>query len=202
MAALQRRVAELETEAEVSGGWPVIVMAAPTATTFYRFIESETGSFSVAALCRATRAARSSYYEWRKRSEGPSAALVDEAYMANRVYDVWKRSRGRYGSPRVTAALAKAGVEVNEKRVARLMAELGITGRCGRRKIRTTWRDKRQQGAIDLVLRHFTAAAPDEIWVGDITLYPDWAGVAVCGFGARCSLEIVSGLVDRRSSTH
>ena len=60
---------------------------------------------------------------------------------------------------RVTAALAKAEVEVNEKRVARLMAELGITGRCGRRKIRTTWRDKRQQAAIDLVLRHFTAAA-------------------------------------------
>ena len=63
----------------------------------------------MAALCRATRAARSSYYEWRKRSEGPSAALVDEAYMANRVYDVWKRSRGRYGSPRVTAALAQSG---------------------------------------------------------------------------------------------
>ena len=76
----------------------------------------------------------------------------------------------------MTAALAKAGVEVNEKRVARLMAELGITGRCGRRKIRTTWRDKRQQAAIDLVLRHFTAAAPDEIWVGDITYIPTGQG--------------------------
>ena len=84
-----------------------------------------------------------------------------------------------------TAALAKAGVEVNEKRVARLMAELGITGRCGRRKIRTTWRDKRQQAAIDLVLRHFTAAAPDEIWVGDITYIPTGQGGCLW---LRCSM--------------
>jgi transposase InsO family protein len=69
----------------------------------------------------------------------------------------------------VTAALLKAGVEVNEKRVARLMAELGIAGKCGRRKLRTTRRDPAATPAADLVERDFTADAPDELWVGDIT---------------------------------
>ena len=89
---------------------------------------------------------------------------------------LWRRSRGRYGVPRVTAGLRKKGVEVNEKRVARLMGELGIAGRCGRRKVRTTWRDKRQQAAVDLVLRHFTAPGPDQTWVGDITYIPTGEG--------------------------
>ena len=76
----------------------------------------------------------------------------------------------------MTAGLAKQGVEVNEKRVARLMGEMGIAGRAGRRKVRTTWRDKRQQAAVDLVLRHFTAAGPDQTWVGDITYVPTGEG--------------------------
>ncbi len=173
---LARRVAELEAEAEICRRLAGFDDGGPERDRLCRFIEAETGSFSVAALCRATRVARSSYYEWRKRCEGPSEALVVEAYLANRVYDTWRRSRGRYGAPRVTAALRKAGVEVNEKRVARLMAELGISGRCGRRKIRTTWRDKRQQAAVDMVLRHFSAATVDDTWVGDITYIPTGEG--------------------------
>jgi transposase InsO family protein len=176
VAALGRRVAELEAEAEICRRLAGFCDGGPNRDRVYRFIESETGNFPVAALCRATRVARSSYYEWRRRCEVPSEAVVAEAHVANRVYEVWKRSRGRYGSPRVTAALCKAGLNVNEKKVARLMVELGISGRCGRRKIRTTWRDKRQTAAVDLVLRHFSAGRPDETWVGDITYIPTGQG--------------------------
>lgn len=176
VALLGRRVAALESEAEICRRLAGFVDGGPDRERVYRFVESETGCFSVAALCRATRVSRSSYYEWRRRCEGPSEAVVDEAYLADRIFGTWRRSRGRYGAPRVTAALRKAGVEVNEKRVARLMAEVGIAGRCGRRKVRTTWRDRRQQVAVDLVLRHFAAERPDETWVGDITYIPTGEG--------------------------
>jgi transposase InsO family protein len=72
----------------------------------------------------------------------------------------------------VTAALRKQGVEVNEKRVAGLMGELGIAGRCGRRKIRRAWKDPAAKPAADLVERDFTADEPSELWVGDITFIP------------------------------
>ncbi len=169
VSVLERRVARLEAELEICRRLGGFCDGGPDRGRVYRFIESEQENFTVAALCRATGVSRSAFYEWRKRAEGPSEALVDEAYLANRVYDIWKRSRGRYGAPRVTAALRKAEVVANEKRVARLMGELGIAGRCGRKKIRTTWRDKRQQAAVDLLLRHFVGSTVDDTWVGDIT---------------------------------
>jgi len=68
--------------------------------------------------------------------------------------------------------LWRAGVAVSEKRVARLMAEMGIAGRCGRRKVRTTRRDPAATPAPDLLGRDFTATAPDQRWAGDITYIP------------------------------
>jgi transposase InsO family protein len=76
-----------------------------------------------------TGVSSSAYYASRSRGEGPSDALIAEAHVANRIFDIWRRSRGRYGAPRATAALLKAGVKANEKRVARMMAELGCAGR-------------------------------------------------------------------------
>jgi hypothetical protein len=77
VAALKRRVAELEAEAEICRQLAGFCDGGPDRDRIYRFIESETDNFSVAALCRATRVARSSYYEWHKRCEGPSETRLD-----------------------------------------------------------------------------------------------------------------------------
>ncbi len=52
----------------------------------------------------------------------------------------------------------------------------GLRGVCRRRKTRTTRRS--DDGAVvqDLVDRDFTARAPDELWIADITYIPTWAG--------------------------
>jgi len=176
LRVLGRRIGELEAEAEICRRLAGFRDGGPERERLYRFIESELGNFSLVALCRAIQVARSSYYDWRKRSAGPRQATLAEAYLTNQIYDAWKRSRCRYGAPRLTAALRKAGVEVNEKRVARLMVEIGIAGKCGRRKLRTTWRNKAERAAVDLVLRHFKAAASDETWVGDVTYVPTGEG--------------------------
>jgi putative transposase len=76
----------------------------------------------------------------------------------------------------VTAALLKAGVKINEKRVARLMAGMGLVGKCGRKKLRTTERDPAGRPAEDLVERDFHADAPDELWVSDATYIPTGEG--------------------------
>jgi transposase InsO family protein len=169
---LARRVVELEAEAEIARRLAGFSSPGPERDRVYRFIESEAANFAVRRLCKVTRVSSSAYYAWRSRGEGPSVGLIAEAYLANRIFEVWRRSRGRYGAPRVTAALLKAGVTVNEKRVARLMAELGVAGKCGRRKLRTTWRDPKATPAGDLVERDFAADAPDQLWVGDVTYIP------------------------------
>ncbi len=115
---------------------------------------------------------RSAYYAWVKKGEAPSEATVDEAYLANAVFDLWTASRRRYGAPRVTAALCKQGEQVPEKRVARLMAEIGIARICGRKKVRTTRRDPDARPAAALVERDFSADAPTGLWVSDVTYIP------------------------------
>jgi putative transposase len=182
---LARRVAQLEAEAEIARRLAVFDSPGPQRQRIYRFIESETAQFAVRTLCQVAQVSPSAYYGWRSRVEGPSEALVDEAILANRIFDIWRRSRGRYGAPRVTAALVKTGVRVNEKRVARIMVELGVAGKCGRRKLRTTWRDNTATPAADLVERDFTADASDELRVGDITYIPTDEGWL---FVPRCSM--------------
>jgi transposase InsO family protein len=169
---LRRQVSDLQAEREIALRLAAFDDGPTGRERIYRFISSESANFSVARLCKVCGVARSAYYDWLGRQEGPGDALVEEAYLANGIFDIWRRSRRRYGAPRVTAALGKQGVEVNEKRVARLMGELGISGRCGRRKIRTTWRDPAAKPAADLVERDFNADEPDELWVGDITYIP------------------------------
>lgn len=173
---LARRVERLEGEAEIARRLAGFSSPGSERLRVYRFIESEAANFAVRTLCKVAGVSASAYYAWRARGEGPSEALIDEALLANRVFDIWRRSRCRYGAPRVTAALLKAGTKVTEKRVARLMVELGIAGKCGRRKMHTTWRDKTAALAEDLVERDFSAETPDELWVGDATYIPTGEG--------------------------
>jgi putative transposase len=65
---------------------------------------------------------------------------------------------------------------VGRKRIARLMRAAGIAGVSRRRWKTTTVRDRAARRAPDLVQRDFVAAAPDRLWVADITYIPTWAG--------------------------
>ena len=71
------------------------------------------------------------------------------------------------------------GLRCGRKRVARLMREAGLFG-CGgrRRKARTTLRSRTERTPLapDLVERNFTPAAPDRLWVADITYIRTWEG--------------------------
>jgi hypothetical protein len=92
----------------------------------------------------------------------------------------------------VTAALWRAGIVANHKRVERVMAELGISGRCGRRKVRTTVRDPNATLASDLVNRDFSAERPDVLWFGDITYVPTGEGwVYVASVLDACTRRLV-----------
>jgi len=139
----------------------------------YAFVDAQKTDFTIATLCRVCRVSTSGYYDWVARvAAGPGDAARDDVVLLERIRKIHKKSRGRYGEPRVTAQLARDGVAVNHKRVERLMAENGITGRCGRKKIRTTVRDPAAVLSADLVNRCFEQTVLDTLWVGDATYIP------------------------------
>jgi putative transposase len=140
----------------------------------FAFVEAEKDSFPVATLCRLLGVSRSGYYAWRTRP--PSARACADREFTRHIRAVHERSRGTYGAPRIRAELRDRGVMCSRKRVARLLRLAGLQG-CHRRKGPSS--PRRPPGASpapDLVQRNFTAAAPDRLWVADITYVPTWAG--------------------------
>jgi putative transposase len=128
----------------------------------------------VGTMCRVLKLSRSGYYAWRKRH--PSRRAREDEELSRRIVEIHGFSRGTYGSPRIHAELQDEGVHVGRKRVARLMRQSGIEGVSRRRFVKTTRQSPHQRAAPDLVKRDFTASAPDELWVADITYIPTWAG--------------------------
>lgn len=141
----------------------------------YRFIAAEKEQHAVVPLCRVLGVSPSGYYAWRKRE--PSARAQADARLSATIQQIHVASRATYGAPRVHAELAEAHrIRCGRKRVARLMRVAGLVGVCRRRTVRTTRRDPAAPLADDLVRRAFTAPAPNQLWVADITYLPTWQG--------------------------
>ncbi len=143
--------------------------------TRFRFVDQERAVYPVNLLCRLLEVSRSGYYAWRQRP--PSARRLGDEVLAEQIRGFHAASRGTYGAPRIHADLIDAGVRVGRKRVARLMSEHGLEG-VHRRGWRhgTTQRDPDARPAPDLLDRDFTATAPDQKWVADVTYVPTVQG--------------------------
>lgn len=125
-------------------------------------------------MCRVLGVSPGGYYARLKRP--PSARAQADAALSARIVEIHRRSRQTYGVPRIYAELKAQGLGVGRKRVARLMNTAGLYGVSRRKWVITTVRDHTATPASDLVERNFTAAAPDRLWVADITYIPTWAG--------------------------
>lgn len=128
------------------------------------FVDDHKADHAVTKLCELVELSRATYYRWTGGSM--SQRLVEDAYLANEIVDIYRQSRGTYGSPRIWGQLRRAGVRVSPKRVARIMAELGLVGAHSRKR----WRcGAGTAPAGDLLERDFTAESSDLRWVADIT---------------------------------
>ncbi|HEX3426068.1 MAG TPA: IS3 family transposase [Acidimicrobiales bacterium] len=136
----------------------------------FAFVDRQKADFAVRTLCRVCRVSTSGYYTWAAReAAGPTTAQRAEEDVVAKIRLVHDDSRRNYGEPRITAQLARDGVMVNHKRVARLMAKAAIRGKGGRRKVRTTVQDPNATPFTDLVERDFVRHGLDQLWFGDLT---------------------------------
>ena len=133
----------------------------------YGFIEAHRVMYRLPVMCRALKVSRSGYFAWRHGPES-DRRLQDRALTA-RITAIHAENAGRYGSPRVHRDLRFQGIGVGRKRVERLMKEAGISARPRRRFVVTT--DSRHDLPVagDLIQQDFSATAPDQRWVTDIT---------------------------------
>jgi transposase InsO family protein len=110
---------------------------------------------------------RSGYYAWLKRKPG-KRQQANEALDSN-IISIYEAHKGRYGAPRITVELHEAGEKCSKNRVKRRMKHLGIKAKA-KKKFRVTTDSKHNLPvAPNLLNRDFSASAPNQKWVSDLS---------------------------------
>ena len=132
----------------------------------------------------AVSIARATYYESKTRP--PSARSVRDTEVTAEIRRVHEENYGVYGIKKVWAQLGReggvAGTSVARCTVARLMKAAGLRGVSRVKVPRTTVRSTTPDSRPDLVEREFTAAAPNRLWVADITYVKTHSGWVYAAF--------------------
>jgi putative transposase len=102
------------------------------------FVSAERGNHAVATLCRVVGASVSGFYAWLHAIPAVQARAEAEAELRGHIGRIFAARRRVYGSPRVHAELRREGRRHGRRRVERLMREMGLSGRQGRRKVPCT----------------------------------------------------------------
>ncbi len=136
-------------------------------------IAEEKPNFPIARMCRWAAVSESGFHAWTRRT--PSATEQRREFLADEIKRVFDESNGIFGYRKVHVRLAEEGIEVCDRVVRELMAELGLVS-CHPKKWRHLTRSDGTPPAPDLVRRDFTAARPGVRLVGDITQIDTWEG--------------------------
>jgi putative transposase len=140
------------------------------------------------------QAAPSTYYAHKART--PCARAQRDAVTGPALRALWEDNYRVYGARKLWKAARRAGHDVGRDQVGRLMRAAGIEGVRRVKRVRTTKADPGAARHPDLVRRDFTATAPNQLWVTDLTYVPTWAGVAYL-LHHRRSLQDDRGLARR-----
>jgi putative transposase len=143
----------------------------------YRLIDEESERQPVSRLCRTLGVTRSGFYEWQRQPLS-DRALADWL-LTEQIRQIFDESEQTYGSPRIFKELKLGrGMQVGEKRVARLMRQAGLVSIHTNKRKGSTTRAKEHPLAPDLVQRVFAVDGPDCLWVADFTQLTTWRGPA------------------------
>jgi len=133
----------------------------------YAWIKQHTDEFPVTAMCRFLSVSRSAYYDWLEHS--PTAFEKEDAELIEIIKDLFKNSRENYGTRRLKKDLRKKGWHISRRRIARLMRMAGLACKTKRKFKATTDSKHGLPVAPNLLDRQFSAAQPNQKYVGDIT---------------------------------
>ncbi|MGH3848938.1 MAG: IS3 family transposase [Pseudonocardiaceae bacterium] len=171
---LEKECRELKMKADFLGKSGGLLRPGVSMSAKFELIDSEKADFPIVKMCEWAEVSTSGYYEWRDRPA--SATAIRRAHLARLVKAVFDHSDQTYGYRRVHAQLARQGECVSPELARELMREQDLVA-CQPRPWRPTTTVLGDPGPIpDLVNRDFTAEAPGQKMVGDITYIQTWEG--------------------------
>ena len=149
------------------------------------YIDEHKHEFGVEPICATlsaagTQIAPSTYYAAKTRP--PSVRSLRDEQVLVEIRRVHEANYGVYGARKVHAQLRREGLQVARCTVERLMRAAGLRGISRAKGPRTTVPGRGPDERQDLVQRDFTAAAPNQLWVADITYCRTFSGWVYAAF--------------------
>ena len=141
----------------------------------FRLIEAQRETFPVRVLCDVMGVSAAGYYAWRGRPE--SCRKAANRVLLSEIRRLHLAHRGRYGAPRIHAALRGLGHTASRGRIERLMRHHGIRALMARR-FRLCTTDSRHDLPIapNRLGQKFAAECPNQVWLADLTYIPTEEG--------------------------
>jgi transposase InsO family protein len=150
------------------------------------FIDENRDAYGVEPICDVIEIAPATYYEHKHQEREPdrrsARAKRDEALMPE-IQRVFDDNYKVYGVRKVWKQLLREGFVVAKCTVRRLMRRMGLRGAArGKAFTTTTIPDELLARPRDLVERDFTADAPNQLWLADITYVKTRVGFVYVAF--------------------
>lgn len=162
--------------------------------------------YTLAELLTSVALARSSYFYQRARLK------AGDKYVEVRrtITDIFERNYRSYGYRRIQASLARQCVSISEKVVQRLMKQQSLVAAVPKRRRYGSYMGEISPAPENILNRDFSATAPNEKWLTDITEFPLPAGkvylspmidcfdgmVVSWSIGTRPDAELVNAMLD------
>ena len=143
----------------------------------------------VTVTCRVLKLARQPYYRWL--ASPVTDAELDEAYLANAIFDA-HRDDPEFGYRFLADEVRAAGHDVCDRTVWRICRDNGWWSVFGKPSARKNAKPG-PPAHDDLVRRDFTADAPNQLWLTDITEHRTGEGKLYL-----CAVKDVFSEPDRR----
>lgn len=135
----------------------------------YVFIEKHQAEFSIKAMCRVLRIARSGWYVWNRRRARINSRLQFRLSCDSAVHEAFHRAKQRYGAPRLTDELHAQGYRFNVKTVAVSLRRQALQAKASRKFSPVSYREHGLPVSENLLKQDFYACSPNQKWSGDIT---------------------------------
>ncbi|WP_085959110.1 IS3 family transposase [Escherichia coli] len=160
---LKRQLAEQAEELTILPKGRDILREAPEMK--YVFIENHRAEFSIKAMCRVLRVARSGWYVWLRRRHQMSLRQQFRFTCDAAVHKAFFEAKQRYGAPRLADELP----EFNIKTIAASLRRQGLRAKASRKFSPVSYRAHGLPVLENLLEQDFSASGPNQKWAGDIT---------------------------------
>lgn len=135
----------------------------------FEAIRTDASGVAVSVKCSALGVTQQGFYAHCQRRLRPSAHNRQDAELTAAIHHAHRVGRQTYGTPRLKTALQDNGFVASRRRIARLRDAAGLKVRCVKRFVRTTNSNHDHPIAPNGLNRDFAVAAPNTVWVSDIT---------------------------------